>query len=81
MLRYQLRYRLVRVIDTQQRHYFHGFTTAPSEPWLVRVTEWGAQLDVPLFHAIEAANVHHDTTLSLAGAGLRGGSVAVNASR
>ena len=36
-------------------------------------------LDVPLLHATEAATVHHHSTPSLASAGLRGGSVAVNA--
>jgi hypothetical protein len=41
VLRYRLRYQLDSSLDTQLRHYFHGFTTAPSEPRLVRVTEWG----------------------------------------
>ena len=41
--------------------------------------EVGAQARRTSFHAIEAANVHHDTTPSLASPGLRGGSVAVNA--
>jgi hypothetical protein len=49
VLRYLLRYRLVRVLDTQPRHHCHGFTTAPSEPRLVRVTERGWASSTCLF--------------------------------